>query len=370
MFFVLISFFILMMSLSFLTSFITIRFDIAQLAKEWIGLIGSMYTLGMTLSNFQFSKLVSKIGFIRSYVGVAAIIGISMLISGFCFNPFLWTGLRFFTGYCLGAVFIIIESWIMLDSPDDKKGKAIGLYCLVLYMGYALAPYLFRLIGADYTTPYPLMLMSLLCFVSILTIALNKSNPPSIALHQTHLMFKEIFLKAPIGFVQCFASGIMNTIIYVLFPKIMFHHPRVHFTYLLSIVIFGGALSQYPVGWLSDRYKRYDVLLWLNLIIACIIPLCVVFFTSLWLVPLLFVLGGCLLGIYPLTITATCDEFGKKEYFSIVQTLLLIYGLGCIVGPFFAIWGFISFLGNTMGVMFCLFAVNLAAMVYTMKQRF
>ena len=117
---VLFSFFVLMMALSFLTSFISIRFDIAHLSKEWIGVVGSMYTMGMTLSNFGFSRFVARYGFIRTYVGISSVIGLSMLLLGFVFNPWVWSVLRFVIGYGLGAIFIIIESWVMKHNFREK----------------------------------------------------------------------------------------------------------------------------------------------------------------------------------------------------------------------------------------------------------
>ena len=34
--------------------------------------------------------------------------------------------------------------------------------------------------------------------------------------------------------------------------------------YFLSAFVFGGALAQYPVGWLADKYDRRWVLIWLS----------------------------------------------------------------------------------------------------------
>ena len=358
---VLFSFFVLMMALSFLTSFISIRFDIAHLSKEWLGVVGSMYTMGMTLSNFGFSRFVARYGFIRTYVGISSVIGLSMLLLGFVFNPWVWSVLRFIIGYGLGAIFIIIESWVMLVSQKNAKGEALAHYCLILYLGYAIAPYLFRCIRGDYTTAYPLMLMALLVFISIAIIVFTRLKEPIIEIHDTTLIFGDCLQKAPVYFIQCFASGVMNTIIYVFFPKVMFHHPYIHFTYLLSIVILGGALFQYPVGILSDRYKHFNVLLSLNIMMAILLAMSLIFFNTYWILPLLFLLGGCLLGIYPLTITATCRLI--KNDFSVVQTLLLVYGLGCILGPFICIWMFMPFFREMDAVWVCLFAVNFVTMI-------
>lgn len=43
--------------------------------------------------------------------------------------------------------------------------------------------------------------------------------------------------------------------------------------YFLAAYVAGGALAQYPVGWLADKFDRRWVLIWLSVaaIIACIV---------------------------------------------------------------------------------------------------
>ncbi len=42
--------------------------------------------------------------------------------------------------------------------------------------------------------------------------------------------------------------------------------------YFLASFVLGGALAQFPVGWLSDRYDRRHVLIWLSVaaVICCV----------------------------------------------------------------------------------------------------
>ena len=146
----------------------------------------------------------------------------------------------------------------------------------------------------------------------------------------------------------------------------MLHHPNIHFTYLISSTILGGVLFQYPIGLLSDRYKKLDLLIGLNVVIAVILPLCVIFFHTIGLVPLLMILGGCLFSIYPLTITLACERFERKDYFNIVQTLLLIYSFGCIASPIIVTQLFLNIFTNLMfGIFAAIFIINAILLIYT-----
>lgn len=365
---VFVGFFVLMMSLSFLTSFITIRFDIGFVSKEWLGIIGSVYSLGMTLGSFRSAHLIARLGFVRSYVVFCSLIGLSILTFGFFFHPLFWVPIRFIIGYSLGAVFAIVESWIILDSPDDQKGRSLSLYSFVLYLGYGLAPYLFRLIP-DLKSMLPLVIMGFLCFLSIFLMAIVKSNSPLVESHNKKLMIKEAYETAPIGFVQCMGSGVMNIIIYVFFPKIMYYHPYIHFTYLISATILGGVIFQYPIGLLSDYYSRRVVIMSLNMAVICLIPLCVIFFNTIALFFLLLVLGGCILVIYPLSISHTCDFFPKQSYFSIVQTLLLVYGIGSIIGPFIVTSIFFNMFSDMTAVFAALMVTSSVLLVHGLTHK-
>ena len=43
--------------------------------------------------------------------------------------------------------------------------------------------------------------------------------------------------------------------------------------------------------------------------------------------------GGISFTLYPLSITYTCDHFSDKKIVGISCALLVIYGVGCIIGP-------------------------------------
>ena len=147
-------------------------------------------------------------------------------------------------------------------------------------------------------------------------------------------MFQNIRQKAPLGLIYAFGSGFINIIIYTFFPKILFHHPKIHFTHLIAISVWGGALFQYPIRLLTRYLARSTILRLINIVVMAIIPLSAFFFNSLWLIGCLAVLGGCLFSIYPMVIGYTCHQFKKEDYFNIIQTLLLTYGIGGILAPF------------------------------------
>jgi len=364
---VLIGFIFLIISSSFLTSFVAIRFDVSGLSVYWLGAISSFYKIGMTLGSFKSSKMIKNLGFVKSYMGFASLMGACVLGLGFDFIPVFWIVMRFFIGYSLGALYSIIESFVMLN--DAKKGNSFAIYGMVLYTGFGIAPYLFKLIENDITTTFPLMLIGLLCFISMIVTSFSGIDKMKIKLKGTKLMFKDILSKAPLGLIYCFGSGFMNVTVYTFFPKILFYHPSIHFTHLIAVSVFGGALFQYPLGLLAQYCKRRTILFVLNIIIACIIPMCILFFKTFWLVLLLAILGGCLFAIYPMIVTYTCNRFEKEDYFNILQTLLLTYGMGSIIAPFILTLVFFNLFTNNVAVFGVIFMMNALLMAFMIGKR-
>lgn len=363
MFPLLTGFLIVMVCAGFLTSFVSIRLGIAELPKEWIGVVGGLYSLGMVFGSFKSTSFIIRVGHIRAYSTFAAIIGIVVLIKGLIFSPPLWAILRLIMGYSIGSLFIVIESWLLAFSNEENKGRIFALYGIIMYLAYAVAPYVFKLVD-DLASQSPTTIATLLAICSILPIITTRTAYPVFESHAS-IDIKRTFKKAPVGVVSCLASGMLNTIVYVLFPKLMYESKiiQIDFTHLIAAPIFGAMIFQYPVGWLSDIIDRRKIIIILHILSICIIPLCIISFNSVFLVAFLFLLGGLMFSIYPISITHTCDLFRHDEYLLIIQTLLLVYGVGCIIGPNFAII-FTHFFSDLYGVFIAVAIISLASAIY------
>ncbi|USO02772.1 MAG: MFS transporter [Alphaproteobacteria bacterium] len=365
---VLIGFISLVISLSFLTSFVTIRFDISDIPSYWLGIVSGFYNIGLTLGSFKSSKLIKRLGFVKSYMGFASLIGMSALGLGFEFEPLLWMIFRFFIGYSLGALFSIIESFVMMQDAKSKSGS-FATYAMCLYTGYGLSPYLFKVIEDDITSTFPLMLIGVMCFISMMIISLSDIDKLTGKTNGARLMFKDILQNAPLSLFYCFGAGFMNTVVYVFFPKVLFYQPLIHFTHLMAVSILGGALFQYPLRHLSRHFEKRTILFGINIFIACLIPLCVLFFKTLWLMLFLVMLGACLLAIYPTVVTYTCSRFEKAECFNIMQTLLLTYGIGSVIAPFIVTGVFMNLFMNNIAVFGAIFVMNALLLVFRLLKR-
>ncbi|TIT85274.1 MAG: MFS transporter, partial [Mesorhizobium sp.] len=106
----------------------------------------------------------------------------------------------------------------------------------------------------------------------------------------------------------------------------------------VSVGIFGGALIQYPLGYLSDRWDRRSVLL-TTTCCAMVAALTLAFvahgdpFLNFVIV---FIFGCFAMPLYSLSAAHSNDRADKGEFVLINAALMLFYSFGAIGGPFAA----------------------------------
>ncbi|MBF0256430.1 MAG: MFS transporter, partial [Gammaproteobacteria bacterium] len=106
----------------------------------------------------------------------------------------------------------------------------------------------------------------------------------------------------------------------------------------MSVVIFGGALLQWPIGHLSDWIDRRKVLL-----VTCLLAagFALAAYPAIMLSPYLlylamFLFGGTAFTIYAIGVAHVNDQLESTEMLEATRGLLLVYGLGAALGPMLA----------------------------------
>lgn len=302
-----------------------------------VGIITSIYFLGMLLSAFKVSSLILKIGHIRAYSSFAAVFAVSMLVPILSDNIYLLMGMRLLSGYCIGVLYITIESWLLTISTLKDRGKYLSFYIISGYGGYSLSQVLLKY--TDYDTAHPLCLSAIFVCLSIIpiTIAGHKSLEYE---KKSVLGLKDLFKSSPTGMIGCLISGMIGAAIYGLIP---IYYDDLHYSDLkignfMAATILGGMLLQYPLGLLSDQLDRRFVLIGI-----CAASFCIALVIMLQrlvgaqndtsIVILLFVFGGVAFSIYPISMSHACDVLDQEHLVEATQGLMLAYGVGSVLGP-------------------------------------
>ena len=325
---------IIMLGISFFNTFTSVLVTIEGWNNLTTGLIYSAYYGGMMAGALYIEKLIKITGHIRGFSLFAAITALSVLLHTFTFSPYSWLVYRFITGFASAGLFIVIESWLLLLSSVNTRGSILAIYMISVYSSQAVAQFILPLLDIKGITPFTLT--TLFCLLSIIPVSLMRATAPPTP-QSTYINIFHLLKKLPLGFLGNLIAGLILSAFYALVP--VFANERGYTLFQTSLImactIFGGMALQWPIGFFSDFVEKRKMII-ITSIILTIISSFLFFFDKIpffCLILFLFFFGGFAFTLYPISITYCCDFFSSVGITSITCAALIIYGIGCIIGP-------------------------------------
>ncbi|MCY3975398.1 MAG: MFS transporter [Simkaniaceae bacterium] len=326
-----------MLGNGFFTTYASLRIAEDNHAGWLVGVMNAGYYTGLMFGSIYMERVIFRIGHIRTFAIFASLNSTLVLIQAWLLHPVTWVLCRAGMGFCTAGFFLVVESWLLCSTNIKKRGKILGLYMLGLYLAQGCGQ--FFLFVAPIRSFVPFAITMVLSSWSIIPVCIVKSSGP-VVMESSVTNILRIVKKAPLGPIGCFIAGIIVSTFYGLAPLFGRETGLTvrEISLLMSCTIIGGLLLQWPIGHLSDIFDRRKV------IIGVFVALAAVTFTLfhsegfryLACLGLMIVFGGISFTSYPLSITYTCDYFSEKSVVGITCTLLVIYGIGCILGPLIA----------------------------------
>ncbi|MBJ9977676.1 MFS transporter [Pseudomonas sp. S75] len=326
--------FIIALGNGLLYSLTTLRLGEAGESATMIGIVSSGFFIGLTFGAIFNDRLILRIGHIRAYSSFASLIAATILLQGLFVDTWGWFALRLLNGWATVGVFLVIESWLLLAGDAKIRGRLLALYMIALYgagvLGQAL---LGELVSLGSSAPFTVA--GMLAALSVLPIVILPRVSP--LLEQVEpLKPRQLLGVTPSGLVGCFGSGVAIAAVYALLPLYL---QRIGLNvgevgHMMAWVILGAMLLQYPVGRWSDRKDRQDVLI--TLAAVCVVLSLVILLlpsTSVWLPAALFLFGGGVFAIYPVSVSLAADRAPMDALVPMIQGLLLINSLGSAMSP-------------------------------------
>ena len=302
-----------------------------------IGYVFSGYFLGYLFSSIQCPKLIKNVGHIRVFAAFASLGSIAILLHWVVVNPIAWLIFRMITGFSFAAIYIVCESWLNDRADNNSRGQLIGFYMIVLYFSNCGGVLLVNL--SPTSEAYLYILISLLISVALVPILLTKKPAPDISTPK-FISLKELFLKSPMAFVGSFAIGLIYSALFGLMgvfgAKIGLSVFQISVMFFVNTFI--GAVFQYPVGKISDKFDRRTILFVLNIIAIASLIFAFLFGPSSFYILLIFIAihSAVSLPYYAVVISHMNDFLEKEEIISGSSTLTLVNALGMVMGPLLA----------------------------------
>lgn len=301
-----------------------------------IGLLGSAYFAGFVAGCLHGPRLVRSAGHIRAFAavvcGVSAVAFAYPLIVG----EVPWALMRFGFGYGLAVFYLVVESWLNDRATNATRGLLLGAYIMINHAAMAGGQ---MMLFAYPVSGFELFaLAGILISVAAIPVALTRlPQPPPI----TEVRFRpgRLWRASPAGLVGSLMVGVANGAFWGLgaVAAVGFGLDARGAAVFMTVAVLAGAVTQVPVGRLSDRMDRRLVLAALLVVaIATGLALFLAAPGGLPLLALSAVLGAVALPCYSLAAAHAYDHADPSDYVGTASSLLLVNGLGSILGPVLA----------------------------------
>ena len=311
------------------------------------GTMMSGYYVGFFFGSHIAPKLVLRVGHIRVFAAFASMASLSILIISAYVNPIVWTFARFITGMSVVSCFIVAESWLNDRANNRTRGKILSSYMFITYMGLAIGMLLLNFDSPENYKPF--ILVSILLSIALVPILLTKRKAPKFKKIST-MKLKDLYKTSPLGVVSSFCTGIIHSVIFTLTAvyAATMNFSIFEISLLLFLITIAGALTQWPIGYLSDLYDRRNIIIITTItsaifcaliFIASVDALQLMYLATEWgtskLMFFIFITiyAGASLSLYPLNLAHTNDFVPKEKFVAAGGGLQLIFGLGAIGGP-------------------------------------
>lgn len=311
-----------------------VRGEIEGFTAASLGLLGTGWAVGYILGCLRMPSIVATAGHIRAFAVVCAVAAISILLSLLIVSPFAWIPLRAISGFCFAGSAMIVESWLTDQTDPARRGRTFGIYTMV-NLGASTAGQLVLMTGEPSGHLFFVLCAIVYC-LALLPTALRASVAPK-PLVSVNLDIGMLWRNSPIAVFAVMMVGISNsafgTLAAVYASRIGLDLTEI--TLFASVPILAGALSQIPVGALSDRYDRRLVLVGVAVVgLLADITFIVTGATSVWAnMVLCAIFGASVYAMYPLIVAHANDHAEPGNSIKVSGGLLLIFGIGSIAGP-------------------------------------
>ena len=311
---------------------------IRSVAEGWstmtISLIATGYTFGFTISCIVTPLFVRRVGHVRVFGALISLLSIGILLCALLVDWRAWVFFRCVSGFGIAGAYLIIESWLNERVTNSNRATIFSVYMVTCLVGSIAGQYLVPL--GDPKTAYLFILCGVIFSLAMLPTALSTAQSPA-PIAEARFDLPRLYRLSPIAFIGSLLSGALSgtwgSLGGVYTQKIGMN--TAEGATLLACVLTGGAISQMPIGRVSDLIDRRIVMIACGVtgVVASIAMILLDAGSAVAVYTAAFFVGTVLYPIYAINVAHANDRAEPDEYVTISSGIMLLYGLGTVSGP-------------------------------------
>jgi MFS family permease len=302
-----------------------------------IGLLGSAHFAGFFIGCWWAPRLMGNVGHSRAFAAFTSLGTIGILGHILTDNAYAWAALRIGQGLCVAGCYTVIEAWLHAKVTNETRGRATGAYRLADITASLGAQLMISVLPPAHYVSYTLL--ALICCAALLPLTLTRLSPPELP-EAPRLTPSLAWQRSPLAVAGVLVAALSGSSFRMVGPLygtgVGLETTQIAF--FLAAFVAGGALAQYPAGWLADRYDRRWVLIWLSVAAmgSCVLTALV---SDLPLAGILLTAALFGLTTFPIFSVAAAhahDFASSEERVALSAALMFWFAVGAIAAPWIA----------------------------------
>ncbi len=300
-----------------------------------IGLLGSAHFLGFFIGCWWAPRLMGTVGHSRAFAAFTATGAIGLLAHMLIVDPYAWALMRIASGLCIAGCYTVIEAWLQSKVTNETRGRAMGTYRMVDTGGALVAQLMIGVLAPASYVSYNIL--AILCCAALLPLTLTRTAQPVTpdAPRLKPLLAWSLSPLAVVGVVVAGLGSAAFRMVGPLYGQEVGLRPDQIGIFLASFVI-GGALMQWPAGWLADRYDRRWVLTGFSgaAILGSAVTVAVAGQGTLAVLFGAMLFGALTFPIYSISAAHAHDWAEDDQRVELSAALMFFFALGAIIAPY------------------------------------
>ncbi|MBU5445431.1 MFS transporter [Paenibacillus sp. MSJ-34] len=301
------------------------------------GLNAGMLYIGTFAMMLFVEPLLGRLGYKKLLSSGLIVVLIALVLFPLFPNLWVWFLLRFAVGMGDSALHYATQLWVITSSPADQRGRNISLYGMSYGLGFSLGPLGMTLKPYGEWVPFAAIAF---CFLIVLWLVVTflpnrraeKPATGATAERRYAKAFRWAWFALMPAFLYGYTEASMNTSFPLYALKIGIDAHWISF--MLPFFGIGGLLLQLPLGILSDRYERKNVLMAAGFIGGIAFLAIPAAGASVWGIALLFAVAGGMLGsFYSLGLAYVADILPKELLPTANVIATYLFSIASIIGP-------------------------------------
>jgi len=197
---------ILTLSHGLMVVLLPVHLGVKGVATDTIGLVLSLYAVGMLAGGLYTNALLKRAGHIRVFACTAALVAVSILACGLSADPVLWGVMRLLNGFAISVSMAVIDHWLSESATKDTRGQLLAANQMVITGGMFIGQFMFNLAPPESNTMF--IVGGMLASLALVPMVLSRRTGPVVSEDEV-LGASDVFERSPLGMVGCFFAGLL-----------------------------------------------------------------------------------------------------------------------------------------------------------------